>query len=155
MGAIPYPDASSLTLTIDGNGEWFLDGKRVENTAVKAFFHRSLVRGANKRFELLVGEQRARVIIANTPAFARRVTGITDPDTLGIQCLCGREFRIRPDSLRYLSAKGYFVARRMEDGLAVKFLRTASQDLIPYLDEDDSGNTCLAIHAARYPVRQA
>ena len=143
----------SLTLRLDADGEWYLEGKQVENRAVRAFFHQSLTRGDNKRLELVVGNQRARVIPQQTPAFARRIIGV-DPagGLLRIQCLCGKEYSVHPSSIRYLTEKGFFTARRIEDGFAVKLLRSASQDLFPYLHEDARHGTVLRVHGVTYPV---
>ena len=148
------PQSDSLTLLLDAEGEWHLNGNRVENRAVRTFFHQSMVRSDNKRLELVVGHQKARVIPTETPTFARRITGTTPDGLLRIQCLCGKEYSMHPASLRYLGKKGFFAARRVEDGLAVKLLRSASQDLFPYLQEDDQGRTVLLVDGDSYPVTE-
>ncbi len=142
---IPVPE---LVLTRDG--KFVFDGKVVENKRVQKFFHSILRKTEDGSFEIDTGWQKGRVIVEDTPTFALRILGITDDCKIKILSACGREFTIDPATIRYREEHGDFVAVRIEDGLAVRLLRNAHNDLSAMLEEDENGDPFFEICNKRY-----
>jgi hypothetical protein len=134
-------------LRIDGDGHFWLRGKRVENERVEWLFHRGL-RWDGRRVSLHVGEQWAYV------EFIDDVAWFVDRVHAGALVL-RQEERVPLRDVRFAIADGGphagCVYADLPDGRRARFERLAQLDLEPLLDEQD-GELVIRVEGGVVPV---
>jgi len=134
-------------LRIDGEGHFWLRGRRVENDRVERLFHRGL-RWDGRRVSLHVGEQWAYVEkIDDVAWFVERVTAgalvLRQDEPVALR---EAAFEIAPTG-PYAGC----VYANLPDGRRARFQRLAQLDLQPLLGERD-GEHVLALDGETLPV---
>lgn len=135
-------------LRIDGDGHFWLRGKRVENERVEWLFHRGL-RWDGSRVSLHVGEQWAYVEhIDDVAWFVDRVHAgalvLRQDERVPLR---GVRFEIANDGPR-----AGLVYVSLPDGRRARFERLAQLDLAPLLEEQD-GALVVRVDGAAVPVQ--
>ena len=110
-GAGFYPIGASH-ITFGRDGSWYADGERITNRRIALLFSRHLVRLADGRYALVMGDEKASVEIEDTPWVVTRVDGHPDHGfrvTLNDEThepLDPTSLAIEPDNARVWNSKG-------------------------------------------------
>ncbi len=145
---------NEVKLFLDKEGDFFLNGQIVENKRVKKLFHSLLKQEEDGKFTITITYERATVTAEDVYAFAEKITGVTEDGRLIIRCLCGNEFFVHPSTLTYRGGTSDFVGTRDGDGLLVRFLRNAHNDLAVFLSETPAGGIAVNVGGESFKVKQ-
>ena len=132
------------------DGEWYSDGERIANAKIAALFSRSIRRDPEGGYRLQMGDERARILVDDTPFVVRSVDG--DPKhgfTLALndgtsEPLDPATLSSGPDNALYARVKGDEEAR---------FLRPAHYALARWIQGDESSGFAIETRGNRHPIR--
>lgn len=118
------------TIRFGKDGRWFCDGEPIGNPAICRLYARSMTIGADGTARLELGEDRAVVVVEDTPWVVRRVDG--DPDR-GFQITLNDD-RVEPLDVATLRVGDDHVLYCCVDGgrVEVRFLRPAHYELLAH-----------------------
>lgn len=135
------------------DGRWYSDDEPIENRRIADLFSRHVEVGADGAWWLVVGDERARITVDDTPWVVVRVDGAPATGfTIGLND--GSTEDLRPATLRigdgevlYCDAKG--------GAHAVRFLRPAQAEILGHV-EADAGRFFLPLAGGgRQEIRRA
>jgi hypothetical protein len=119
------------------DGRWYADAEQITNPRIAALFSRHVTRGDDGAFWLVVGDERARIEVEDTPFVVVRVDG--DPEA-------GFELRLNDDSAEPLAADSLRIGAEdvlycdVKDGrYSARFLRPAQVELLSHARAEGSG----------------
>lgn len=136
----------SHTIRFGRDGRWYSDDEPIENPRIADLFSRHVTRGRDGGWWLVIGDERASILVDDTPWVVVRVDGSpSEGFTIGLND--GTREDLRAESLRvgegdvlYCDAKG--------GAQAVRFLRAAQAELLGHV-EADSGRFLLPLPGGR------
>src|SRR5262245_26407050 len=79
MASAGFYAIESHTIRFGKDGRWYADGELITNERIAALFSRHVTRGDDGAFWLVVGDERARIEVEDTPFVVVRVDG--DPES--------------------------------------------------------------------------
>lgn len=153
MARAGFTAIGSGTITFGKDGLWYSDGELIPNRAIRRLFSRTLQVLPDGRARLELGEDKAWVIIEDTPWVVSHVEG--DPVT-GFVLLLNDETRepLDADTLRVGPAEVLYC--RVKGGAhPARFLRPAYYELMRHLETDSGGAPVLPVGARRVPIAGA
>jgi uncharacterized protein len=124
----------SHTIRFGKDGRWYADDEPIANRRIADLFSRHVTRGEDGEWWLVVGDERARIEVEDTPFVVARVDG--DPSagfTITLndgsrEPLAGATLRLGDDDVLYCDVKdGRYTAR---------FLRPSQAELLGYAEAD-------------------
>ena len=130
MAGAGFYAIESHAIRFGKDGRWYADREPITNERIASLFSRHVTRGDDGAFWLIVGDERARIEVEDTPFVVVRVDG--DPDRgfrLGLndetsEPLAADSLRIGEDDVLYCDVKdGRYRAR---------FLRPAQVELLSH-----------------------
>lgn len=135
------------------DGRWYADDQPIAHPRITALFSRSVERASDGSFWLVIGDERARITVEDTPFVVVRVDG--DP---------GRGFEIglndasreplRAGSLR-LGAQDVLYCDVKDGTYTARFLRAAQAELLGHVEASGDGFALPLPGGARQPLRPA
>ncbi|MGH7803450.1 MAG: DUF1285 domain-containing protein [Candidatus Binatia bacterium] len=131
------------------DGEWYSDGERIANAKISALFSRSIRRDPEGGYRLQMGDERARIVVDDTPFVVRSLDG--DPQrgfTLTLndgssEPLDLSTLRSGADNALYARVKGAEEAR---------FLRPAHYALARFIEGDEHSGFAIECAGRRHRI---
>ncbi len=127
----------SHTIRFGRDGRWYSDDEEIVNPRIARLFSQSIQRGDDGEWWLVVGDERAKIVVDDTPFVVQRVDGsprsgftieLNDGST---EPLPAESLRVAPDDVLYCDVKhGHYAAR---------FLRPAQAELLSHATESGDG----------------
>jgi hypothetical protein len=137
MAGAGFYAIESHAIRFGKDGRWYADREPITNERIASLFSRHVTRGDDGAFWLIVGDERARIEVEDTPFVVVRIDG--DPDRgfrLGLndetsEPLAADSLRIGEDDVLYCDVKdGRYRAR---------FLRPAQVELLSHARAEGDG----------------
>jgi uncharacterized protein len=131
-----YDEYQGGEIRLDKEGRWFHEGVEITHQLTLDLFSSSIHLGQDGAYYLIVGPERARIVVEDTPYVVRRVTLEPERALLLLndrteETLDPTTLRVGADNVLYCSVKtGAFRAR---------FLRPAYYQLMERLEENQDG----------------
>jgi hypothetical protein len=137
MAGAGFYAIESHTIRFGKDGRWYADGDLITNERIAALFSRHVTRGDDGAYWLVVGDERARIEVEDTPFVVVRVDG--DPENgfrVGLndgssEPLAGDSLRLGEDDVLSCAVKG--------DRYRARFLRPAQLELLSHARPEGSG----------------
>jgi len=142
----------SHTIRFGRDGRWYADQEPIANQRIADLFSRHVTRGPDGEWWLVVGDERARIVVDDTPYVVVRVDGGPAAGfSVGLndgtrEPLDPRTLRLRDDVLYCDVKQGAYAAR---------FLRPAQAELLGHVEADDGGFVLPLPGGARQAIRPA
>ncbi|HZR82461.1 MAG TPA: DUF1285 domain-containing protein [Candidatus Binatia bacterium] len=124
----------SHTIRFGKDGRWYADDAPIENRRIADLFSRHVVRRDDGAWWLVVGDERAPIVVDDTPFVVARV----DPLPHGgfnITLNDGTREPLDAGTLR-LGDEDVLYCDVKQGSLAARFLRSAQADLLAHAEED-------------------
>ena len=134
------------------DGRWYSDDEWIENPRIASLFSRHLLRAEDGCWWIVMGDEKAQVVIEDTPWVVTRVDGTPDTGfTLGLND--GSSEPLRPESLRL--GPDHVLYGKAKDGQhPVRFLRAPQMELLAHAGEDAGVFFLPGPNAQRWPLQQ-
>ena len=135
------------------DGHWYSDDERIDNPRIALLFSRSIRRAAEGGYFLQVGDERASIVVEDTPYVVKSVEGDIQN---GFSVILNDESReaLAPESLE-IGADNVLYCRVKQGEFRARFLRPAYYHLSHCLETDGRGGFLFAMGGKRYPLRAA
>ena len=142
-------ESGKISFRRDGN--WYSDDERIENPRIALLFSRSVRRNPDGSYYLQVAEERAPIIVEDTPYVVKALEGdaqggfilmLNDDER---EPLDAATLEVGADNVLYCRVKG--------GAMRARFLRTAYYHLSPGFEADEAGGFSIRIRGRRYPLR--
>jgi len=150
MARAGFTAISSGKIRFGKDGRWYTDDEPIPNRAICRLFSRTLTVLPDGRARLELGEDKADVIIEDTPWV---VTAIEGDPARGFTVVLNDETRepLDPASLRVGS--GNVLYCRVKDGRhEARFLRPAYYELLRHAEPGSGGEAVLPVAGRRVPI---
>jgi hypothetical protein len=144
-------ESGKISFRRDGN--WYSDEERIDNQRIALLFSKSIQRNPDGSYYLQVAEERASIIVEDTPYVVKTVE---DDKSGGIILVTNDDERepldpttleVGDENVLYCQVKGgQFRAR---------FLRSAYYHLAGALIAEDGERVAIVVGGRRYPIRNA
>ena len=137
-------------IRLAGDGKWYADGEPIRNKRISRLFSRSIRRSDRGGFELQVGDERAEIIVEDTPYFVTSV----DIGESNIEIVLNDETRETLDigSLE-ISEQNVSYCRVKNGSERARFLRAAHYILAELVRESADGGFEIRFGSHVYPLR--
>ena len=133
------------------DGEWYSDGERIANAKIAALFSRSIRRDPEGGYRLQMGDEKARILVDDTPYVVRAVDGDAEHGfTLVLND--GTSEPLDPSTLA--SGADHALYARVKDGEEARFLRPAHYALARAIEGDETTGFALVAAGTRHPIRR-
>jgi hypothetical protein len=149
MARAGFTAISSGTITFGKDGRWYCDGEVIPNRAIAQLYSRTLRVLPDGRARLELGEDKADVVIEDTPWVVTAVEG--DP-AAGFTVVLndGTRERLDLDTLRV--GAEHVLYCRAKGGHEVRFLRPAYYALMRHLETGAGGEPVLRVGTRRAAI---
>ncbi|MBI1815032.1 MAG: DUF1285 domain-containing protein [Deltaproteobacteria bacterium] len=144
-----YAIASSR-ITFGRDGRWYSDGEPIVNQRIAELFSRHITRHPDGGYQIVMGDERARIEVDDTPFVVISVGGNRDE---------GFTIRLNDGSEESLAAATLRVGDDQSLSCTVKngserarFLRAAHHQLSPFIDEVAPGRYALRCRGSEHPI---
>ena len=153
MARAGFTAISSGKITFGKDGRWYSDGELIPNRAIGRLFSRTLQILPDGRARLELGEDRADVIIEDTPWV---VTGVEGDSDRGFTVVLNDESRepLDPATLR-VGAENVLYCRVKGGAHEARWLRPAYYDLMRHAEPAPGGAVMLAVAGQRIRLTAA
>jgi hypothetical protein len=150
MARAGFTAITSGKIRFGKDGLWYSDDEVIPNRAIRRLFSRTLQVGADGRGRLELGEDRADVIIEDTPWVVTQVEG--EPAN-GFTVVLNDETRepLDPSTLS-VGADDVLYCRVKGDAHRARFLRPAYYALMRYVEATPDGGFTLPVGGRRMPL---
>ncbi len=127
----------SNTIRFGRDGRWYSDDEEIVNPRIARLFSQSVTLGDDGAWWLVIGDERARIVVDDTPFVVRRVDGsptagfsieLNDGTT---EPLPAGTLRVGVDDVLYCDVK--------EGAYRARFLRPAQAELLSHAREGQGG----------------
>ena len=151
MARAGFTAISSGKIRFGKDGLWYSDDEVIPNRAIRRLFSRTLRVLPDGRGRLELGEDKADVVIEDTPWV---VTAVEGSPTAGFTVTLNDETRERldPGSLR-VGAENVLYCRVKGGAHEARFLRPAYYELTRHVESGAGGETILAVAGHRVALR--
>jgi uncharacterized protein len=150
MARAGFTAISSGTLRFGKDGLWYSDDEVIPNRAIRRLFSRSLQVAPDGSGRLELGEDRARVVIEDTPWVVTHVDG--DPHA-GFTIVLNDDTREPLDPATLTVGGDDVLYCRVKDGAhRARFLRPAYYALMRHVDTAPDGRFALHVGDALVPI---
>jgi len=127
----------SNTIRFGRDGRWYSDDEPIVNPHIARLFARHITRGSDGGWWLVIGDERAPVVVDDTPLVVQRVDG-SPTEGFTIELNDGTREPLPAGSLR-MGADDVLYCDVRDDRVPARFLRSAQADLLRHVREDATG----------------
>jgi hypothetical protein len=150
MARAGFTAISSGRIKFGKDGRWYSDDEPIPNRAINRLFSRTLTILPDGRARLELGEDRAEVIVEDTPWVVVAVEG--DPSR-GFSVVLNDETREALDAGSLRVGRQNVLYCRVKDGAhEVRFLRPAYYELMRHAEPGGDGEVLLRIRGRRVAI---
>jgi len=144
---------SSSHIRFGRDGRWYSDGEPIANRRIADLFSRHIQRHPDGGYQLVLGDERARIEVEDTPYVVTAVDGDADA---GFTVTLNDASREPLDSTSLQVAAGEVLYCRVKSGTErARFLRPAYYQLAPFIQEEPPGHFCLRSRDVVHRIRRA
>ncbi len=137
MASAGFWAIESHTIRFGRDGRWYSDDEEIVNLRIARLFSQSIQRGDDGDWWLVVGDERAKIVVDDTPFVVWRVDG--SPDTgFTIELNDGSTEPLPVDSLR-VSGEDVLYCRVKTGEFEARFLRASQAELLSHAIESGDG----------------
>ena len=134
------------------DGRWYSDDEWIENPRIASLFSRHLLLAEDGCWWIVMGDERAQVVIEDTPWVVTRVDGAPDAGfTIGLND--GSSEPLDPESL-CLGPDHVLYGRAKDREHRVRFLRAPQMELLAHAGEESGVFFLPGPNAQRWPLQQ-
>ena len=134
------------------DGWWYANDERIQNQRINKLFSQCLQKNAQGEYEIVLGRDRARVEIEDSPYVVTQVAGDSEQG-FSLRLNDDSEERLSPHTLT-IGANDVLYCRVKGQKHAARFLRPAYYQLTQHVQPATTGEGfVLPIGAATYPIR--
>ena len=127
----------SHTIRFGADGRWYSDDEEIVNQRIARLFSQSVQRGEDGAFWLVIGDERARIVVDDTPYVVTRVDGSPeDGFTIGLND--GTQEPLPTASLE-ISQRSVLYCDVKQGAYRARFLRAAQIELLSHAREASGG----------------
>ena len=138
------------TIRFGKDGRWYCDDEPIVNQAICRLYSRTLIVEPDGSARLQLGEDRARVVIEDTPWVVTHVDG--DPQGgFTVHLNDGSEEPLDVAGLQ-VSAENVLYCRVRDGRHAARLLRPAHYELLRHLEQAPDGAFVLRVGERRHPI---
>jgi hypothetical protein len=153
MARAGFTAIGSSRIRFGKDGRWYSDDEPIPNAAIRRLFSRTLSVLPDGRARLELGEDRADVIVEDTPWVVTAVDG--DPGA-GFTVVLNDETREPLDPATLRVGPEHVLYCRVKGGThEARFLRPAYYDLVRHLEVDEAGEPVLPVGGRRLRLPSA
>lgn len=127
----------SNTIRFGRDGRWYSDDEEIVNPRIARLFSRHVTRGSDGEWWLVIGDERARIVVDDTAFVVQRVDG-SPAEGFSIELNDGTSEPLPAESLRIEGEDVLYCDVKLGEHRA-RFLRPAQADLLRHAREDDGG----------------
>ena len=149
MARAGFTAISSGKLRFGRDGLWYSDDEVIPNLAIRRLFSRALLVGPDGRARLELGEDRAEVIIEDTPWV---VTGVEGTPATGFTVLLNDDSREPLDPASLAVGTEHVLYCRVKGGHRARFLRPAYSALMQHVEPTGDGGFVLPAAGRRVRI---
>ena len=150
MARAGFTAISSGKIKFGKDGLWYSDDEVIPNQAIRRLFSRTLIVSPEGRARLELGEDKADVIIEDTPWVVTAVDG--DPET-GFAVVLNDDTREPLDPTTLVIGRDDVLYCRVKGGAhEARFLRPAYYALMRHAESTPGAGTVLAVGPTRVPI---
>ena len=135
MGMAGFWAIESGEIRFGKDGRWYSDSEPIENPRIAGLFSRHLVQREDGQWWILMGDERAQVVIEDTPWVVARVDG-NGPHGFTIGLNDGTAEALDPETLT-LSAEHVLSGRAKQGQHRVRSLRAPQIELLSHAIEEN------------------
>jgi hypothetical protein len=147
MARAGFTAISSGKIKFGKDGLWYSDDEVIPNPAIRSLFSRTLRVLPDGRGRLELGEDRADVIIEDTPWV---VTGVEGEPAMGFTVVLNDDTREPLDAASLRVGRDNVLYCRVKQGMhEARFLRPAYYALLRHAEASAAGETVLAVRGQR------
>jgi hypothetical protein len=151
MARAGFYAVESGTISFRRDGNWYSDDERIDNPRIALLFSRSIQRNPDGSFYLQVAEERAAIIVEDTPYVVRT---LEDDGAGGFVVVTNDEAREPLDPLTLEVGRDNVLYCRVKAGaFRARFLRPAYYHLSDRFIVEDGERFAIQIGGKRYPIR--
>ncbi len=134
------------------DGWWYANDERIQNQRINTLFSQCLRKNAQGEYEIVLGRDRARVEIEDTPYVVTQVAGAPGPG-FTLRLNDESEERLSPSTLT-IGAHDVLYCKVKGQKHAARFLRPAYYQLTQYVQPAATGEGfVLPLGESTYPIR--
>lgn len=143
----------SHAIRLGRDGRWYADDEPIANRRIAALFSRHVTRGADGDWWLVVGDERARIVVEDTPFFVVRVDGSPEAGfTVGLsdgsaEPLAAASLCVGDADVLYCDVK--------DGAYRARFLRPAQAELLSHVVAEDGRFLLPLSGGAHQAIRRA
>ena len=131
------------------DGEWYSDGERIANAKIAALFSRSIRRDPEGGYCLQMGDEKARILVDDTPFVVRTIDG--DPRAgFTVTLNDGTTEPLDAATLRFGGDNALYA--RVKGGEEARFLRPAHYALARWIEGDETAGFAIDAGGRRHPI---
>lgn len=144
-------ESGKISFRRDGN--WYSDDERIDNPRIALLFSKSIRRNPDGGYYLQVAEERASIIVEDTPYVVKSIEGDARRG-FAIVLNDGEREPLDPATLE-VGPENVLYARIKGGEFRARFLRTAYYHLSDCIEGDERSGFGLKIGGKRYPLKAA
>lgn len=141
----------SNTIRFGRDGRWYSDDEPIVNPRIARLFSEHVTRGDDGAWWLVIGDERARIVVDDTPFVVQRVDGSPD-EGFTIELNDGTSEPLPADTLRIRGEDVLYCAVKQGEYRA-RFLRPAQAELLSHARETEGGFVLPLPSGATAPLR--
>lgn len=142
----------SHTIRFGRDGRWYADQEPIANPRIAELFSRHITRAPDGQWWLVIGDERARIVVDDTPFVVVRVDG-SPPEGFTIGLNDGTREPLDPRTLRLGGDVLYCDVKHGEH--SARFLRPAQAELLGHVQPEEGGFVLPLPGGARQAIRPA
>jgi uncharacterized protein len=144
-------ESGKISFRRDGN--WYSDNEPIDNPRIALLFSRSIKRNQDGSYYLQVAEERAPVVVEDTPYV---VKAVEDDGQGGFVVMTNDDEREALDPSTLEVGRGHVLYCRVKNGSCrARFLRSAYYHLSGSFFADEGEHFSIVVRGRRYPIRIA
>lgn len=140
----------SNTIRFGRDGRWYSDDEPIVNQRIARLFAQHITRGDDGQWWLVVGDERAPIVVDDTPFVVTRVDG-SPRDGFSIELNDGSAEPLPADSLHIEDDVLYCSVKEAE--FEARFLRAAQAELLGHARQEGDGYVLPLPGGRRAPLR--
>jgi hypothetical protein len=133
MAKVGFWAIESQVIRFGRDGRWYSDGEEIANPRIALLFSQHIERAEDGTWQLVIGDERARIFVDDTPYVVRRVDGTPlrgftiELNDGSREDLPTSNLRISDENVLYCPVKG--------GAFEARFLRPAQAELLGHIAE--------------------
>ncbi len=139
----------NCTIKIDKEGKWYYRGLEIINPLVLRAFFEALETDERGRHRIVIGDELCYIEVEDTPFV---ISSIRGDQSIGLYLRLNTLETYPLDPSRLCIGQDNVLYATLENGMKVRFTRSAYYALAHMMEEDEGGMIVLKIRGTTYPI---